>query len=109
MTLPPEARGPQCSTPKKTSRNSTDLRTRSLTILPPTFFTYPFRTASTTNRPSSLSKVGKHVLLENPFTNNADDAKPLVALAKEKNLVLMEAFLFQRADAAHLPLHLNQG
>jgi len=36
-------------------------------------------------------EAGKHVLLEKPFTANAAEARPLVRLAKEKGLVLMEA------------------
>lgn len=46
-------------------------------------------------------QAGKHVLLEKPFTANADEAKALVALAKEKNLVLVEAFHWQWHPAAH--------
>ena len=34
---------------------------------------------------------GKHVLLEKPFTSNADEAKRLVQLATEKGVVLEEA------------------
>jgi len=36
-------------------------------------------------------EAGKHVLLEKPFTANAEEARLLVQLAREKNLVLMEA------------------
>jgi predicted dehydrogenase len=36
-------------------------------------------------------KAGKHVLMEKPTTNNADDTTELFAYAKEKNLVLLEA------------------
>lgn len=35
--------------------------------------------------------AGKHVLCEKPFTSNADEARELVKLAKEKKLVLLEA------------------
>jgi predicted dehydrogenase len=35
--------------------------------------------------------AGKHVLCEKPFTANAAELKSLIALAKEKNLFLMEA------------------
>ena len=35
--------------------------------------------------------AGKHVLVEKPFTLNADEARELVALAEEKGLVLLEA------------------
>ncbi len=34
---------------------------------------------------------GKHVLIEKPFTVNADEARELVRIAREKNLFLMEA------------------
>lgn len=36
-------------------------------------------------------KAGKNVLCEKPFTMNSDEAKELIALAKDKNLFLMEA------------------
>mmetsp|Transcript_52990 Transcript_52990/g.113694 ORF Transcript_52990/g.113694 Transcript_52990/m.113694 type:complete len:401 (+) Transcript_52990:67-1269(+) len=37
-------------------------------------------------------KAGKHVLCEKPFASNAEEAREMVDLAKEKGLVLMEAF-----------------
>ncbi|KAI0671423.1 NAD binding oxidoreductase [Trametes maxima] len=46
-------------------------------------------------------EAGKHVLLEKPFTANADEARMLVKLAQEKNLVLVEAFHWQFHPAAH--------
>nr|KMM64025.1 hypothetical protein CPAG_00377 [Coccidioides posadasii RMSCC 3488] len=46
--------------------------------------------------------AGKHVLCEKPFTSNAKEAKQLVKLAKEKKLVLEEAFHWQFHPAAHL-------
>lgn len=36
-------------------------------------------------------KAGKHVLLEKPSTNNAEDTRKLWEYAKGKNLVLLEA------------------
>lgn len=45
---------------------------------------------------------GKHVLLEKPFTANAEEAKRVVELAKEKKLVLMEAFHWQCHPAARM-------
>ncbi|KAG0002680.1 hypothetical protein BGZ79_002519 [Entomortierella chlamydospora] len=36
--------------------------------------------------------AGKHVLLEKPSTSNAEQTRELFAIAKEKNLVLLEAF-----------------
>ena len=39
--------------------------------------------------------AGKHVLLEKPFTANADEARSLVQLAVEKKLILVEAFHWQ--------------
>ena len=39
--------------------------------------------------------AGKHVLLEKPFTANADEARGIVKLATQKNLVLVEAFHWQ--------------
>ncbi|PKX91001.1 Gfo/Idh/MocA family protein [Aspergillus novofumigatus IBT 16806] len=46
-------------------------------------------------------KAGKHVLCEKPFTANADEAKKLVALAREKALIVEEAFHWQFHPAAH--------
>ncbi|KAI0663895.1 NAD binding oxidoreductase [Cubamyces menziesii] len=46
-------------------------------------------------------QAGKHVLLEKPFTANADEAREIVKLAVEKNLVLVEAFHWQFHPAAH--------
>ncbi|KAF9434997.1 hypothetical protein BGZ76_007084 [Entomortierella beljakovae] len=40
-------------------------------------------------------EAGKHVLLEKPATSNEDQAKELFAFAKEKNLVLLEAFHYR--------------
>lgn len=40
---------------------------------------------------SKALKAGKHVLCEKPFTANADEAKRLVQLGKEKGLVIEEA------------------
>lgn len=51
---------------------------------------------------SKSLKAGKHVLCEKPFTSNAEDARRLVELAKEKNLVCEEAFHWQFHPAAHL-------
>ncbi|KAL1940282.1 hypothetical protein VTO73DRAFT_9234 [Trametes versicolor] len=45
--------------------------------------------------------AGKHVLLEKPFTANADEAREITKLAQEKNLVLLEAFHWQFHPAAH--------
>ncbi|KAI0707130.1 NAD binding Rossmann fold oxidoreductase [Earliella scabrosa] len=45
--------------------------------------------------------AGKHVLLEKPFTANADEARSLVQLAVEKKLILVEAFHWQFHPAAH--------
>jgi len=40
-------------------------------------------------------KAGKHVLLEKPAGNTAEEAAKMFELAKEKNLVLLEAFHFR--------------
>ena len=49
--------------------------------------------------PSAWTKralnAGKHVLLEKPFTANAEEAREVVELARQKNLVLVEAFHWQ--------------
>lgn len=42
-------------------------------------------------------KGGKHVLLEKPATDTADEASQIFALAKEKNLVVLEAFHYRCA------------
>lgn len=47
-------------------------------------------------------EAGKHVLCEKPLTTNADDAKEVFALAKEKGVFLMEAFWISM-----LPMHLK--
>lgn len=39
-------------------------------------------------------EAGKHVLCEKPFTSNAEEARRLVELAKERNLVCEEAVCF---------------
>ena len=48
---------------------------------------HPFHFANTT----LALNAGKHVLVEKAFTINASDAAALVALAEEKNLVVLEA------------------
>ncbi|KAL1965219.1 hypothetical protein VTN77DRAFT_5973 [Rasamsonia byssochlamydoides] len=45
---------------------------------------------------------GKHVLCEKPFTSNADEARLLVDLAKERGLVCEEGLHWQFHPAAHL-------
>ncbi len=40
-------------------------------------------------------KAGKHVLLEKPSGNTAEEAIKMFALAEEKNLVLLEAFHYR--------------
>ncbi|KAF9113696.1 hypothetical protein BGX27_000967 [Mortierella sp. AM989] len=45
-------------------------------------------------------EAGKHVLLEKPATSNAEQTKALFALAKEKKLILLEAFHFRFHPAA---------
>ncbi|GFF38572.1 NAD binding Rossmann fold oxidoreductase, putative, partial [Aspergillus udagawae] len=50
--------------------------------------------------PNAL-KAGKHVLCEKPFTSNADEAKRLVELGREKGLIVEEAFHWQFHPAAH--------
>jgi predicted dehydrogenase len=37
-------------------------------------------------------RAGKHVLLEKPLTANAEEARALAALARERRLVLFEAY-----------------
>ena len=44
---------------------------------------------------------GKHVLLEKPFTSNAEEAKKVVEVADQKGLIVMEAFHWQCHPAAH--------
>jgi predicted dehydrogenase len=54
--------------------------------------------------------AGKHVLLEKPFTLDASEAKQLVALAKEKDVFLMEA-MWTRFLPNHVALFekINEG
>jgi predicted dehydrogenase len=40
-------------------------------------------------------KGGKHVLLEKPATNTAEEAAAIYALAARKNLVVLEAFHYR--------------
>ncbi len=42
------------------------------------------------NGATKALQSGKHVLLEKPFTANADEAEKLVKIAEEKGLVLLE-------------------
>ena len=51
-------------------------------------------------------KAGKHVLLEKPFTSNAEEARKLVETAKETGMVLEEAFHWQFHPAAHTWRHI---
>lgn len=44
---------------------------------------------------------GKHVLLEKPFTSNAEEAKKVVEVAERRGLIVMEAFHWQCHPAAH--------
>ena len=39
--------------------------------------------------------AGKHVLLEKPSTNTADETRRMFAFADEKGLVLLEAFHYR--------------
>ena len=44
---------------------------------------------------------GKHVLVEKPLTANVEEAEELVALAKERNLVLMVGHTFEYSSAVN--------
>lgn len=50
---------------------------------------------------SKALKAGKHVLLEKPFTSNAEEAKRLIEEADRAGKVLEEAFHWQFHPAAH--------
>ena len=39
--------------------------------------------------------AGKHVLLEKPSANTAEETRKMFALAQEKRLVLLEAFHYR--------------
>ncbi len=41
------------------------------------------------------AKAGKHMLVEKPIAMNADDAAKMVALARENDVFLMEAFMYR--------------
>jgi predicted dehydrogenase len=45
--------------------------------------------------------AGKHVLLEKPSANRSAETAAMFALAKEKDLVLLEAFHYQFHPAIH--------
>jgi predicted dehydrogenase len=40
-------------------------------------------------------KAGKHVLLEKPSAENAEEIRQMIEFAKQKNLVLLEAFHYR--------------
>lgn len=40
-------------------------------------------------------QAGKHVLLEKPASNTAEEAREMFALAEAKGLVLLEAFHYR--------------
>ena len=46
-------------------------------------------------------KAGKHVLLEKPSSNSSEETRRMFELAKEKKLVLLEAFHY-RSVSSHL-------
>ncbi|GAO46026.1 putative NAD binding Rossmann fold oxidoreductase [Saitoella complicata NRRL Y-17804] len=46
-------------------------------------------------------QAGKHVLLEKPFTSNAEEAQKLVEFSQKSGKILMEAFHWQFHPAAH--------
>ena len=46
-------------------------------------------------------EAGKHVLLEKPFTSNADEARTIAAAAERSGKVLLEAFHWRFHPAAH--------
>ncbi len=48
-------------------------------------------------------EAGKHVIVEKPFTNTADDAQKLIAMAKKKNR-LLSVFQSRRWDGAFMTL-----
>ncbi|KAJ9199491.1 hypothetical protein DTO207G8_3685 [Paecilomyces variotii] len=50
---------------------------------------------------SKALKAGKHVLCEKPFTSNAAEARKLAQEAKERGLIVEEAFHWQFHPAAH--------
>ncbi|KZO95415.1 NAD(P)-binding protein [Calocera viscosa TUFC12733] len=55
-------------------------------------------------------QAGKHVLLEKPATNTAAESERIFALAKEKNLVVLEAFHYQfHPSAQRLKEIINSG
>lgn len=62
------------------------------TITQPNPF-YPLGTPHTFHYTGAVLALtaGKHVLCEKPFTSNAAELHALIALAKEKNVFLMEA------------------
>lgn len=53
---------------------------------------------------SNALKTGKHVLCEKPFTANADEARRLVQLAKERGLICEEAV--RVLTSAHIQISL---
>ncbi len=46
--------------------------------------------------------AGKHVLLEKPSANTAEETRQMFAFAKEKRLVLLEAFHYR-----YVPPHIS--
>lgn len=54
-------------------------------------------------------QAGKHVLVEKPFATSAQEAQEILALAEEKGLVLMEAFMYRYNPRVAKVLELVQG
>lgn len=52
-------------------------------------------------------KAGKHVLLEKPFTSNADEARKLVEEAEKSGKVLMEVSGFLRGEVIHADVDID--
>jgi len=54
-------------------------------------------------------EAGKHVLCEKPLTPDAAEARELFALADERSLLLMEAFMYRHHPQTHMAFDLIRG
>ena len=54
-------------------------------------------------------QAGKHVLCEKPLTPTADEARDLFALAEDKSLLLMEAFMYRHHPQTEMAARSDPG
>ncbi|KAL4813752.1 hypothetical protein BDW67DRAFT_167478 [Aspergillus spinulosporus] len=65
------------------------------------WFTYLCQTGSTFEWTTKSNNAGKRVLCEKPFMSNGEETRKVDQLAKEKRVVVEEAFHWKFPPAAH--------